>query len=95
MLTFNFSLMNPFSDRWNILLSKSKQFGKKAVELNLYRTNSILRFLFEITTRCDHAGTKLELGFLTYELEINFYDTRHWDYVDNCWMTEETNGQSN
>ena len=85
MFSLNLSLTNPFSERWNIIFSRVKRLGNKAIEINFYRTNSIVRFLFEITTHCDHAGSKLELGLLSFELDIQFYDTRHWDYEHKNW----------
>jgi hypothetical protein len=79
MLHFNFNLTNPFSKRWDIVRTKHWLFGYKGIELNLYKTNTILNISFDIRTRTDHSGFNFMLGFLGIEGEVSFYDTRHWD----------------
>lgn len=85
MIQFNLRLENPFSDRWEILVSKSRVFEKKAVEFNIYKSNIIAEMSIEASAKKDHAGLRLSLGLVGYELEFHFYDTRHWDRENNCW----------
>jgi hypothetical protein len=30
--------------------------------------------------RSDHAGLRVEIGLLGYDVEFQIYDVRHWDY---------------
>lgn len=37
-------------------------------------------------TKCrDHAGPLFDLDIFGLSLSLNMYDTRHWDYENNCW----------
>ena len=45
----------------------------------------LLRLEFNWSVREDHAGIRLELGLLGYQIDFNWYDTRHWDPEKNCW----------
>ena len=86
MINLNFTISNPWSSRWEILWNKSKFISKnKAVEFNGYRTNHIIRIDFNFRPAGDHAGVRLMLGLLGYDVELHFYDTRHWDYETNTW----------
>lgn len=35
--------------------------------------------------KTDHGGLRMELIVLGYSLDLNIYDSRHWDYKNNCW----------
>ena len=86
MINLRFSIVNPWSDlfdagwMWNKKLTENK-----AVELQLYRCNTVVEGQFEFTTRQDHAGLRLEIGLLSYVLAFNLYDTRHWNYAKRRW----------
>ena len=86
MIYINISLINPWSHRfepkwsWNKLVSKHK-----AIEVEFYRSNTIVEFEARLRHREDHAGLALGLGLFTYTLNAQFYDTRHWNYADKCW----------
>jgi hypothetical protein len=82
MIHFDFHLVNPFSNRWNCVLSKHGLVTEnKAWEANVYKTHSILSIGFSLSLRTDHAGLRLQMGLVGYELELQFYDTRHWDRI--------------
>jgi hypothetical protein len=86
MIHFNFKISNPWSNRFNNLLSRNGKFSKhKAWEVNVYKTDSVISIFFSLNVKRDHAGVQLVLGVLGYECEANLYDTRHWDYENNCW----------
>ena len=92
MIYINFSLMNPFSHRFEPMLSFGKKlFKNKAFELELYRSNTIIEFETRLTFREDHAGLTLGLGVFSYTLRVQFYDTRHWNYDKKVWETYEEN----
>jgi|APGre2960657444_1045066.scaffolds.fasta_scaffold45153_2 hypothetical protein len=86
MINLNFSIEYPFSDRFKILASTSKMLTQhKAVEANIYGTANIIKLLLTYSIRQDHAGIRIEFGLFGYECELYIYDTRHWDYENNCW----------
>jgi hypothetical protein len=88
MIDLHFKLNNPWSDRWDFLWSKHRMITKyKAWELGLYRTNSIVELYFHYRIRCDHAGVKFMFSLFGYTIELNLYDTRHWDYDNKTWGT--------
>jgi hypothetical protein len=47
--------------------------------------------MFNWTVRQSHAGLDLELGLFGYNVHFQFYDNRHWNVKEGCWMvyTEE------
>jgi len=90
MINLKFAIEYPFTRisfnhifcrSWSTLL-KYKHFE---IEL-LQDCDHLLHFNFNWTTRCDHAGVKLELGLFGYELTFNLYDSRHWDYETNNYV---------
>ena len=86
MTNLNFSIEYPFSDRFEIVASTSKLLTKyKAVEANMYRTATIIKLSLAYSIRRDHAGLQIEFGLFGYDCELNFYDTRHWDYKTHQW----------
>jgi hypothetical protein len=86
MINLDFTIGNPFSKRFRILASKCKMLTKyKAVEANIYCTANIIKLSLAYTIKRDHAGLCIEFGLFGYECELNFYDTRHWDYKTNQW----------
>ena len=65
-------------------------FNHKYLEIEVFQDcENLLHFNFDWTTRCDHAGIKLELGLFGYELMFHLYDSRHWDYHANTWVAND------
>lgn len=88
MIDFNFSLRNPFSDRWSPMYNFDKRIGKhKALEVEILKDSTIVSFGFRFTAMQDHAGVNLSIGLLGYFAMFNFYDTRHWDEKNNTWKS--------
>lgn len=86
MIYFNFTLKNPFSNRWIVSKSKNGLLGKnKAWEFNTYKTAHIISLDFRWDFKTDHAGLQIMLGLLGRDVEFNFYDRRHWDREVNDW----------
>lgn len=52
-------------------------FEHKFVELQLMRTPDLLELSLNVTFKEPHAGTRLTIGILTYQVELTFYDSRH------------------
>ena len=88
MINLDFSIVNPWrTDKiWDVLWSKSRLITQnKAWEFNGYRTGRVINLEFEWTLQGDHAGARIMLGVFGYEVELAFYDTRHWNYDANTW----------
>lgn len=86
MINFNFTISNPWSNRWNTLWFKNGLFSThKAWEFNGYRTHHIIDINFSLNFKCDHAGLQILIGLVGYAVEFTFYDTRHWDTVNWDW----------
>lgn len=47
--------------------------------------NSLFGINFKIDWKCDHAGVEFQFLLLGMSYGFNFYDNRHWDYIDNKW----------
>ena len=92
MIYINLSLMNPLSDRFEPVWSWGKSISKhKAVEIEVYRSNTIAEIEARLRFREDHAGLIVGLGLLSYTLRAQFYDTRHWNYEKKAWQVYEEN----
>jgi hypothetical protein len=86
MILLQFNISNPLSDTWTILWNKSSFLSKnKAIEFNGYRTNHIINVDFNFKPSGDHAGARIMLGILGFNIELHFYDTRHWDWETDTW----------
>lgn len=82
---YNFTKKQRF---WYKLKWFHKQLSKnKNLEIETFFSNYNL-FSFEFDSKLtgkDHAGIRFKLNVFGLELEINFYDSRHWDYKNNRW----------
>ncbi len=86
MIYINLSLINPWSDRFKPLWSWGRRLTKnKAIEVEVYRSNTVAEFEARLRHREDHAGLTIGLGLFSYTLHIDFYDTRHWNYATKQW----------
>ena len=80
MINFNFSIANPWSNRWNVLFFKNGPLPRhKAWEFNGYQTHHIVDVDFRLSFTGDHPGVFVTLGLLGYAVEFSVYDTRHGD----------------
>ena len=95
MITLNFNLRNPFSDRWECVANPTFKIGKsKAIELQFDKTSDIIGFYFRFTTRQNHAGVFISVSLLGYDAMFHFYDTRHWNDKNGCWYKNDDNSWS-
>jgi hypothetical protein len=94
MININLQVVNPWSDKFEPLRFWHGKVSKnKAWELQTYRSNTVaeLEFRFSLA-REDHVGLTLGLGLFSWTVQFRFYDVRHWDYENNCWIEyEESN----
>lgn len=94
MLRLDLLLSNPFVvDKFKNLCSKSGLIStNKAVEAQVYRHSPVL-IKFELVmshSGRDHAGYSIAAGICGYVIEFSIFDTRHWDYKNKCWETNNT-----
>ena len=91
MINLNFSINNPFSERFNIVAASGGLItDHKAWEANIYCTANIVKLTLVYSIKQDHAGLGIEFGLFGYECEFRIYDTRHWDNDNKCWETTIT-----
>jgi len=88
MISFNFNLSNPWSNRFENLWCKSYStpFKNKFIELEVLKDTSIVSFMFRFSTRQSHSGLSIEFGLLGYSFNFNLYDNRHWNYEANRYF---------
>ena len=89
MINVSAIIKNPWSKGIHrSLISKSgKLFRNKYWEAEIYLyTPNILGISIDTSWRgSDHAGISIELILLKYTFCVKLYDSRHWDYDNNCW----------
>ena len=65
-------------------------FKHKFFEIQFIRDyTALLCIELHWKTQGDHAGIRFALGLFGYQLLLELYDSRHWDYKNNDWMTHE------
>jgi hypothetical protein len=91
MIYLSFSFTNPFSNRFSAVYEKTGKTWNphKFWDFSICKTSSIIGFTFDFNTRQNYAGSGLEIELFGLSIEYRFYDSRHWDYTNNCW--EEIN----
>lgn len=91
MINFNLTLQNPFSDLYSRirLWQGLGPFKHKNWEFEIYRSSDLIRAVFELTFYQSHAGLRLGVALLSFNIDFSFYDTRHWNYEENNWYDDE------
>jgi hypothetical protein len=56
------------------------------IGLNLFQ---LFNIKLAWSRKCDHAGIIFDIEILGLDFEIYLYDTRHWDYDNDCWVKYE------
>lgn len=76
------------SNRFSVIFSKTGKtpFRHKFWEIQFNRDSCLATVCMSIDHRCDHAGVLFEVGAFGYSMSFNFYDNRHWDYVNGTWQ---------
>jgi hypothetical protein len=88
MIYVGFSLKNPFwEDRFQNIWNRCwKIFKNKNLEIEFYKHSSLLGFSVNFNPIArDHGGFRFDIELLGYTFDFNLYDSRHWDYENNCW----------
>jgi len=87
MINLQLGITNPwYKANFENLFNRSGMITKhKAWEFEFCRYSHDLvkvKFLWKVHT--DHAGPSVELCLFGYGAELMIYDTRHWDYKNDC-----------
>lgn len=87
MFNLRFTLEAPWLDRFeNIRVwAGSTPVKHKFWELQVMKSDDIVAVDIRLTTRQDHAGLDIWLGFAGYAVNFKVYDSRHWDYDNKSW----------
>ena len=88
MISFNFNLRNPWSNTFKNLWCRAyaTPVNNKYIELEVIKDSSVISFAFNWSTRQSHSGLSFELGLIGYSFHFTFYDNRHWDVAEGCWI---------
>ena len=90
MINFRFSITNPWSTLFDAGWCWGNKLTKhKAWECQVYRSNVLAEFVFELTHRQDHAGLRFEFGLFSWCFTLVIHDTRHWNYDRGGWEIYE------
>ena len=86
MIYIRLGLFNPLQHKWQCVWSKTGPLlTNKAWEVNFYRNSCIAKVDCQISTTGDHAGIRMSVGVFGREIELVFYDVRHWDHDQGTW----------
>jgi len=88
MIYLSFSLANPFLHRFTVVYETSGKtwMPHKFQDFTICKNSSIIGFTFDFTMRQDHAGFGFEFELFGWNIDYRFYDSRHWDNKNNCWV---------
>jgi hypothetical protein len=92
MIDFKVSLQNPwarghnqhdfFCRDWQLSAHKHLE-----VQLTWFDWQTLVEFKLLTHWRGrDHAGPSVSVTLLGLMFNISMYDSRHWNYDDNCWQ---------
>lgn len=86
MIYLNFNIRNPWSEQFENVWNRAKPITKnKTWEIEILKTDHLVRFEFRYTIRQDHAGLDFGFGLLGWEFHTSIHDSRHWNYENKCW----------
>lgn len=88
MIYFNINISNPYWwNRWASIKSWTGDtpWRHKHWEIQIMRVSNLFRIVFSWIVREDHAGANLELALFGYQIDLRFYDSRHWNTETNTW----------
>lgn len=98
MIFFKFMIDNPWHRPckdgkghdyyWkDIKLTKNKNFE---IQISKFSNRDILDIGVDLRWQgSDHAGPELDINVLGYMFNVKIYDSRHWNYKEGRWQTDE------
>ena len=93
MIHFNFSSSNPFckDSSYRQIFIKNGGITKNKyweIEFNRY-PRTLFSIGFSLTFRESHSGVNIAFGLFGYWFMFQIYDSRHWNFIGNCWEENE------
>lgn len=89
MIQLHFILSNPFNrSKWRNLWNKDYIVScYKVFEIQLaYDPNILFEFFIDLRWKgFDHAGPRLNINFLGFDICLSINDIRHWDVKSGTW----------
>lgn len=89
MINFCIGIANPWAkeDFKNLRHADGSFTKHKHWEFEIIRHSyDLFEVAINFTVRGqDHAGLRLSLALFGYSVKLDIYDSRHWDYDNNCW----------
>lgn len=94
MINISLNIRNPYSNQFKNIWSKGFKtpFKNKFFEAQIYKGSDLVDFFLRVTTRQDHAGAHFGIGLFGYNLELQFYDSRHWNDEEGRWYQYSDDG---
>jgi hypothetical protein len=88
MIEINFELQHPgWFNRFRVIGSRhgATPVPNKHWEVELTKTDSLIKMSLSWRRRQDHAGIGVELALVGWCVSVHLYDNRHWDYAAQNW----------
>jgi hypothetical protein len=81
MIHFNFNISNPWAKQWRNIRCwhGATPFAHKYWEVEVIQSADIIAVEFSLTHKQNHAGIRIGVAVLGYEVQATIYDSRHWD----------------
>jgi hypothetical protein len=71
----------------DVRLSSNKNFE---IQISKFQADNLLDIAIDLQWwGRDHAGPELDINVFGYMFNVKIYDSRHWNYDENRWMTDE------
>jgi len=86
---FSFSFGWPIQkdDSWKSYWDKTFSITpNRFLEFQLMDSSKFIGIDMSVSDKEDHAGLNINLALFGYEFDINFRDSRHWNYDENRWF---------
>lgn len=64
-------------------------FKNKFWDLDLVENDNLVMLGISVNRKCDHAGIGIEIGAFFRSFIFHFYDSRHWDHENGCWVEHQ------
>ena len=79
MINFNFTIRNPWSQRFDVILLRTGQLLSRFWfwELQINRVSALVSVDCSLRYKQDHQGIFLSVALVSFEVIFTVYDSRH------------------
>lgn len=87
MIRFGLEISHPFEIKFKNFwhFACGTPFKTKFIEIEVFTTDALMGLDFHWTVNSDHAGLDIKLSLFAICVHFNFYDNRHWNYMEDRW----------